>query len=165
VTEFFHPRIEEIAALLPKAIGEWLLASKTARGTLQPLLGARKLRTDKVITGFTLRLLAGLRHMRRRTLGYAHEWRMIERWFQAICAAEDSELALAVAELGGMVKGYGATRHRTTTRLMLILDAIEAGQATSPAAVRALRTAAMVGEDPQPLADLLGARLEAQAAS
>ena len=165
VTEFFHPRVEEIAALLPKAMGEWLLASKTARGMLQPLLGARKLRTDKVITGFTLRLLARLRYMRRRTLGYAHEWRMIERWFQAICAAEDSELALAVAELGGMVKGYGATRHRTTTRLMLILDAIEAGQATSPAAVRALRTAAMVGEDPQPLADLLGARLEAQAAS
>jgi indolepyruvate ferredoxin oxidoreductase beta subunit len=164
VTEFFHPRVEEVAALLPRALGEWLLHSEMAKGALQPFLGPRKLRTDKVTTGFTLRMLAGLRRMRRKTLGYAHEWRMIDRWFQTVCRAASQDHARAIADLGGMVKGYGATRHRTTTRLMAILDAIEQGQAGTAERVRDLQAAAMVGEDPGPLSELLASTAEAQAA-
>ncbi len=163
VTEFFHPRVEEVAALLPRSLGEWLLHSKMARGALQPFLGPRKLRTDKVMTGFTLRMLAGLRRMRRKTLGYAHEWQMIDRGFQAVCRTATQDHARAVADLGGMVKGYGATRHRTTTRLMAILDAVERGQADTAQRVRALQGAAMVGEDPKPLSELLASTAEAQA--
>ena len=150
VTEFFHPRVEEIAAILPISMGESLLKSSTLKGVVDAFLGPRKLRTDTVLMQLVFRTLAKLRGMRRRTLGYKHEHTMIDRWWQAVLAAQDLAMAREIVECGRMVKGYGATRHRTTTRLMVILDAVANGRAASAADIKALRDAAMTGESPEP---------------
>ena len=128
VSEYFHPRIEEVAAPLPSGLGRRLLSPGIMRRLVEPFLGPRKLRTDKFWTLWTMRRLASLRHRRRKTLGYEQEWTMIERWLGSVQAAQSTGLAQAIADCGQMVKGYGATRHRTTSRLMQILDEVEQGR-------------------------------------
>lgn len=151
VTEFFHPRVEEIAALLPERIGRGLLSSAFWSKQLSRLLGARKLRTDSLMVYLTLRFLAGLRRMRRVTLGYAHENHMIETWSAAVlsAAAVDQQAAIALAECGRMVKGYGDTRHRTTNRLLRIVSEYNRRQLTAGQIV-ALRDAAMLDDTAPP---------------
>ena len=146
VAEFFHPRVEEVAALLPERWGKALLDSATARRGLGRLLGPRTLRTDRVGMQILLRALAGLRRFRRSTLGYAHERQMRDRWYDAVLSAKTHDTALAVAALGGLVKGYGETRHRTTSRLMQILDYLEHSSDSDPSAITALLLAAMEPE-------------------
>lgn len=155
VTEFFHPRVEEVAAILPKAVGDRLLNSKTARQTVNRLLGPRKLRTDTVLMQLVLRLLAAARRFRRSTLGYAHEHAMIDRWFSAILAAPSIEQARAIADCGRLVKGYGATRHRTSQRTMAIVAAIERQPTLSERQIRQLYEAATQEEGPAPFKSVL----------
>ena len=71
---------------------------------------------------------------------------MIARWFDAVLSAGEHDMAMAIAALGGMVKGYGETRHRTTSRLMQILDYVEQSPDSDPSAIAALQLAAMEPE-------------------
>jgi len=50
---------------------------------------------------------------------------------------------MAIAALGGLVKGYGETRHRTTSRLMHILDYLERSPDSDACTITSLYTAAM----------------------
>ena len=149
VTEFFHPRVEEVAAMLPTPIGRWLVNSAISRRLLTAVLGPRKLRTDTIATQLVLRGLASVRHWRRATLGFYLEHQMIDRWFNAVIGASDDALALALADCGRMVKGYGATRHRTTTQLMAIIGGVEGGGVSTSDQVRKLYSAAMTQPDDQ----------------
>jgi indolepyruvate ferredoxin oxidoreductase beta subunit len=93
-----------------------------------------------------LRGLAGVRRFRRSTFGYAHERKMIDRWYDAVLSADEHGMAMAIAALGGMVKGYGETRHRTSSRLMQILDYVEHSSDNDPSAITALQLVAMEPE-------------------
>ena len=143
VAEFFHPRIEEVAALLPVSWGSALLRSQTAKRWLSRLLGPRTLRTDRVSMQVLLRGLASVRRFRRSTFGYAHERKMIDRWYDAVLSADEHDMAMVIAALGGMVKGYGETRYRTTSRLMQILDYLEHSCDSDPFTITSLHLAAM----------------------
>ena len=68
---------------------------------------------------------------------------MIDRWYDAVLSAKTHDTALAIAALGGMVKGYGETRHRTTSRLMQILDYCEQSSETDVGTIASLHLAAM----------------------
>ena len=154
VAEFFHPRIEEVAALLPERLGKALLGSATARRGLGRLLGPRTLRTDRVGMQILLRALAGLRRFRRSTLGYAYERRMRDRWYEAVLSAKTHDAALAIAALGGLVKGYGETRHRTTSRLMQILDYLEQSPESDANTIASLHLAAMAPDSRFEIGDI-----------
>ena len=80
---------------------------------------------------------------------------MIERWFSAVMAAQSTDVAKAIADCGGMVKGYGATRHRTTSRLLAILDAAKAQDVVTVDFIRQAQKAAMLGEDSSAFDDLI----------
>ena len=62
---------------------------------------------------------------------------MIDRWYDAVLSADEHDMAMAIAALGGMVKGYGETRYRTTSRLMQILDYVEHSPDSDPSAITA----------------------------
>lgn len=155
VTEFFHPRVEEVAALLPKRIGEMLLENQTARRVINRVLGPRKLRTDTVLMHCVLRILASARFIRRHTLGYAHEHVMIDRWYSAVLTASSMEQACAIADCGRLIKGYGATRHRSAQRLMAIVEAVGHQPSLSERQIRQLYQAATQTEDPAPFEQAL----------
>ena len=93
-----------------------------------------------------LRGLAGFRRFRRSTFGYAHERKMIDRWYYAVLSADEHDMAMAIATLGRMVKGYGETRHRTTSRLMQILDYVEHAPDSDSSKITELQLEAMEPE-------------------
>ena len=77
-----------------------------------------------------------------------HEHAMIRRWLDATVEAlgDDHERALALARCGRLIKGYGETRHRTSSQLMAIVDR---AADLPPANIKSLRDAALeddVGE-------------------
>ena len=162
VTEFFHPRIEEVAALLPVSLGRFVLRSGLTRKFISLFLGPRQLRTDALVMRSVFHLLAGSRKMRRRTLGYAHEHAMIERWMAAVSGAS-AAVSAALADCGRLVKGYGATRHRTTSQLMMIIDASDEVAGITPEQIRNLFDAALDVSDEQRFErELAGVRASTQ---
>jgi indolepyruvate ferredoxin oxidoreductase beta subunit len=133
VTEYFKPRVEEICALLPPALARAILASDFCRGVLNRFTGGRQLRTNTLVTFTVLRSLAGLRRWRRFGYGYQHENALIERWLQALSCPlpADPGLALEVALCGRIIKGYGATRQRTSSQLSQIFSLLDNGSGSA----------------------------------
>jgi indolepyruvate ferredoxin oxidoreductase beta subunit len=68
---------------------------------------------------------------------------MIDRWYEAALTAQGQDRSMAVAALGGIVKGYGETRHRTTSRLMQILDYLERSPDSDSCTIASFHMAAM----------------------
>tara|TARA_R110002110_G_scaffold157570_1_gene354515 strand:+ start:65600 stop:67099 length:1500 start_codon:yes stop_codon:yes gene_type:complete len=148
VTEFFRPRVEEMCALMPRALGQRVQASPGCRRVLGWFTGGKRLRTDTIPVFLMLRTLAGLRRWRRSTLGYSHEHALIQGWLQAVrdAAGRDRALALELVECGRLVKGYGDTRARTTAQMQAIL-AHAAGGTVSADSIAALREAALADDE------------------
>jgi indolepyruvate ferredoxin oxidoreductase beta subunit len=112
IAEFLHPRTEEIADTLPAGIGRWLMRTNWARRFVGHF--TRRGRTVKTtsIRGFLmLYFVATLRPWRRRSLRYSADQESIELWLAKIqqIAAQNYQLAVEVARMRGLVKGYGDT--------------------------------------------------------
>lgn len=148
VTEFFKPRVEEMCAMLPAALGSKVLNNKLCRSILNLFSGGKKLRTNNLIVYFSLRVLSAIRKFRRSTLGYKHEYAMISTWLNAIDAAvkDNQGSALELAKCGRIVKGYGNTRTRTTTQLMAIINQAKTHSMNS-SNIAGLLSAALSGDD------------------
>jgi indolepyruvate ferredoxin oxidoreductase beta subunit len=156
ITEFMHPRVQEVADTLPAPVGRWLLRSGAPRRMVERLTARGRHVETTSISGFLLlRGIAWLRRFRRRTLRYVEEQERIEAWLRRIgrLAGRDPALALAVVRCQRLVKGYGDTHERgwaNFQRLMLEVDRIGCEQG---AAMRlaALTEAALVDESGQAL--------------
>ncbi len=148
VTEFFHPRVEEMCAMLPARWGRRVQQSAAGRRMLGWLSGGRRLRTDTVTMQIVLRLLAGGRRWRRSSLGYQHEHALIARWLTSLSRAAQTDILLAreVAELGRLVKGYGDTRLRTTGQVECLLERLEQGACSAEQLAR-WREAALADDE------------------
>lgn len=149
VTEFFRPRVEEMCALLPRALGQRVQASPGCRRVLGWFTGGKRLRTNTVSVFLLLRGLAGLRRWRRSTLGYSHEHALIQSWLQALrhaAGSSDQALALELVECGRLVKGYGDTRARTTAQMQAVLAHAES-DSVSADSIAALREAALADDE------------------
>jgi indolepyruvate ferredoxin oxidoreductase, beta subunit len=126
IHDFFKPRAQELAQLLPEALAQRIErwnARRSARGKPDWSL-AMELNTTSV-TGFAmLRLVAGLKRLRRVGARYTREQAGMQRWLAAIerIAPNGCEAALEVALCARLVKGYGATNERGQANLFRILD-------------------------------------------
>jgi len=110
-----------------------------------------------------MRVLAWLKPWRPRSLRYAEEQALIERWLAAVrgAAPRSTALALEVVECAGLLKGYGETHRRGRSSFLAILDALVENPATAdPAAqaasIRRARTAALADPEQKALAKTLG---------
>jgi indolepyruvate ferredoxin oxidoreductase, beta subunit len=115
IAEFFHPRPQEIADTLPAPLGRWLLRTRWARTLLERFTRKGKVVKTTSISGFLLLyLLAKLRPLRRRSLRFAEEQAALAAWLDLVAQTARSEYALAVrvARMRGLVKGYGDTHAR-----------------------------------------------------
>ncbi|HYH21804.1 MAG TPA: indolepyruvate oxidoreductase subunit beta family protein [Azospirillum sp.] len=158
ISEYMHPRIEEVADTLPAGLGRWLLGSTLAHKVLAPLTRrGRVVRTSSLGGFLLLYAVAGLRPWRRGTLRFQCEHERIRRWLDLIraMAPEDPALAVEIARAQRLVKGYSDTHQRGTRnfeRLMALVPAMR--RKSDPAGyLRVLCDAA--------LADDTGAALEA----
>jgi len=157
ISEYLHPRVEEICETMPAALGRWLQGSGWPRRVLARFVArGRVIRTSSLHGFLMLYLIAGMKRWRRRTLRYAIEQERIEQWLQHIerAAASSTELATEIARCQRLIKGYSDTHQRGLANYLTLMAALgRAGAAASPAMLRELRDAA--------LADEAGTRLRA----
>ena len=163
VIDYLKPGIEEVASLLPAALGRRLLAWAERSGKLDAYNVGMHVKTSGVFGYLLVRALAWLKPWRPRSLRYAEEQALIERWLVAVrdAAPRSTGLALEVVECAGLLKGYGETHRRGRSNFLAILDALVENPATAdPAAqataIRKAREAALADPEQKALAKSLG---------
>ncbi len=156
VSEYMHPRIEEICDMLPARLGRTILHSKALQKPFQPFLKGRRVSTAKLSGFMTLWLVSRMRPWRRATLRYKQETVYIEDWLRRIkdTAAAKYALAVEIARLQRLIKGYSDTHARGWQNFNKVLDALDAYQGEEEPAeiVRRLRNAALEEESGSHLA-------------
>lgn len=113
VTEHFKPGVDEIAAILPVALGRALLAWAERHGKTLWQKGLH-IRSTRLGGYLMLRALACLRPWRRSSLRFAQEQGARQAWWSAMqsLAPRSVTLATALAGLPQVLKGYGDTQRR-----------------------------------------------------
>lgn len=114
VTEHFKPGIDEVAAVLPRALGEHLVSLATRRGWMGKTHVGLHIRSTSLWGFLMLRGLAWLRPLRPRSLRYAQEHETLTVWLAAMrqVLPQSPSLALELAGLPQVLKGYGDTQAR-----------------------------------------------------
>lgn len=163
VIDYLKPGIEEVASLLPVSLGRRLVAWAERRGKLDAYNVGMHVKTSGVIGYLVVRALAWLRPWRPRSMRYADEQALIERWLAALREAEarDRGLAFEIAACAGLLKGYGETHRRGKANFLAILDALVDNPPTTDAheqaaAIRRAREAALADPDAKALSQTLG---------
>jgi indolepyruvate ferredoxin oxidoreductase beta subunit len=162
IREYMHPRWQEICDILPRSIGCHLRDSPLWKRVSSPLFNkGRRIRITS-LSGFTLLFLLGrLRFLRRRSLRFAVERQRIERWFELVLkiAPCNYELAVEIAGLQRLIKGYGETHARSLAGVGAIIEAMPAIETLDDAAdrLRELKAAAMVDDEGKSLRERIGA--------
>ncbi len=166
VEDFLKPGPEEIAAMLPVALGERMMR-RVARGKSFPFLGTGlKIRSNGIVGHAVMRVLARFRNSRRGSLRYREEQARIETWLAAMekSLPRAPSFASALAELPSVLKGYGETQargNRSYARIMaaLVTPALASGEETNSApALRNAIAAALADPEHAALDALLGPR-------
>lgn len=151
LTEFFHPRAEEIIGLLPARLGARWQANPRAVARIDRLFNkGRRLRSDSLRAFLMLYLLGGLRRWRRRTLRHAEEVAHLDRWLAVALAhlPQDYALAVEVIRCRRLIKGYSDTHARGQSKFDRVLAgiALVAGRPDAADWARRLREAALQDE-------------------
>ena len=151
IAEFFHPRTEEIADTLPAPLGRWLLRARWARALSDRLTRKGRIVKTTSVSGFLLLyLLAKLKPLRRRSLRFAREQATLASWLDLVAntAPADYPLALVVARMRGLVKGYGDTHARGVAKYEKLAALVPqlTGRADSATRLEALLKAANADE-------------------
>jgi len=160
VTEYMHPRAEEVVGLLPARLGRWMEARPRAMRIVDRLFNkGRHLRSDGLWAFVQLYALAGLRRRRRATLRHAIEVAHLEAWLETALAylPQSYDLAVEVIRSRRLIKGYSDTHARGMSKFDTVLAgaALVAGRADGADWVRRLREAALKDADGRALAGAL----------
>ena len=152
LTEFFHPRAEEIAGLLPARMGARVVASPVWMARLDRWFNkGRRLRSDGLWSFGMLYLVGGLRFWRRRTLRHAQERAHLEAWLSVAMGylPDRYDLAVEVIRCRRLVKGYSDTHARGLSKFDRVIEGVALVAARPDAAdwARRLREAALADEE------------------
>jgi indolepyruvate ferredoxin oxidoreductase beta subunit len=163
VIDYLKPGLEEVASLLPPALGRRLAHWAERRGKLDAYHVGMHVKTSGIGGYLLMRSLARLKPWRPHSYRYAEEQALIERWLATVRAAapRHTGLALEIAACAGLLKGYGETHRRGKSSFLAILDALvdnppTADAAGQAAAIRKAREAALADPEQQALTRTLG---------
>lgn len=152
VTEFLHPRAEELVSLLPARMGSRWAANADRMALVDRLFNkGRRLRTDSLRGFLMLHVLGGLKGWRMKTLRHADEVAHLNRWLATAMGylPTNYELAVEVIRCRRLVKGYSDTHARGLSKFDRVLEAIALVKDRDDAALWAarLREAALKDEE------------------
>ncbi|WP_244314202.1 indolepyruvate oxidoreductase subunit beta family protein [Pannonibacter tanglangensis] len=152
VTEFLHPRAEEIVSLFPARLGARWAANPDRMALLGRLFDkGKRLRSDSLTAFLQLYILGGLKGWRRRTLRHAQEMAHLAAWLDRALALtpRDYDLAVEVIRCRRLVKGYSDTHARGLSKFDKVLDGARMVEGRPDAAdwTRRLREAALKDEE------------------
>jgi indolepyruvate ferredoxin oxidoreductase beta subunit len=162
VTEYMHPRLQEVCETLPAAIGRLILNSPLLSRSLAPLFRkGRHVETTSLRWFLVLRILASFRRIRRSTLRYRDEQQRIESWLALAtqAATNDTAFATEIILCQQLIKGYADTFERGLERFNVVMTAARS-MAPGPRAagqVRTLREAALSDDSDKALDAALAA--------
>ncbi|CAN5321690.1 indolepyruvate oxidoreductase subunit beta family protein [soil metagenome] len=150
VTEYMHPRLREVCETLPAGIGRAILTRPRLRRWLEPMFSkGRHVQTTSLGWFLMLRMMAGMRAIRRMSLRYGEEQTRIEAWLDVThrVARHDVRLAVEVIRTQRLIKGYGDTFERNLTSFNRVMAALPDlhGSDAAPA-LRRLRDAALADD-------------------
>jgi indolepyruvate ferredoxin oxidoreductase beta subunit len=151
VTEFMHPRMEEILGLLTPKLGTAIARRPRLVAWLDRIFcGPKRIRTDTIAGFLMLYAVAGLRGWRRKTLRHTQETIRIDAWLASVRTVLEDDAALAVELLANqrLIKGYSETHARGLDKFSRVMAAAERVRGRPDAAiwVRRLREAALKDE-------------------
>jgi indolepyruvate ferredoxin oxidoreductase beta subunit len=151
ITEFFHPRLEEVCASLPTGLGRAVQRSPLLSGIVRRAFArGRHLRTDRLAGFLLLYVIAGMKMRRRTLLRHAGEQAHLDAWLALAArhAASDVQLATEIVKCRRLIKGYGDTHARGGSKFERVLGAIDrlAGRPDAADWIRRLREAALADE-------------------
>jgi len=152
LTEYFHPRAEEIAGLMPANLGARIEANSKTMARLDRWFGkGRRLRTDTLPAFAMLYVLGGLKSYRLKTRGHAVEMGHLDAWLKRSLAPLDKDYALSVELIRcrRLIKGYSDTHARGLTKFDTVMNAADLLKGRDDAAqwIARLREAAL--QDPE----------------
>ncbi|MCV2893149.1 indolepyruvate oxidoreductase subunit beta family protein [Lentibacter sp. XHP0401] len=152
LTEYFHPRAEEITGMLPAKMGARLEANPKAMERLTRWFGkGRRLRTDTLRAFAMLHVLGGMKSYRLKTHRHAVELQHLEKWLSASLASLDTDYGLCIELLKNrrLIKGYSDTHTRGLGKFDKLMKSAELLQGREDAAewMARLREAAL--QDPE----------------
>ncbi|MCV6594221.1 MAG: indolepyruvate oxidoreductase subunit beta family protein, partial [Silicimonas sp.] len=127
VTEFMHPRAEEIVGLLPARMGAKWEATPSRMRLLDRLFNrGRRVRTDSIRGFLMLYVLGGLRGWRLKTLRHQQEVSHLENWLARVheTAARDYDLAVEITRCRRLIKGYSDTHARGNSKFDRVLSGL-----------------------------------------
>ena len=148
ITEFMHPRGEEVCGVLPARLGRWIESKPRAFRLLDRLVNrGRRVRTDSIFWFSALYLVGGLRRWRRALLRHANEAAHLEAWLSAALAhaPQNYELAVETLNCRRLIKGYSDTHARGLSKFDRVMAGIDMVRERDDAAdwARRLRDAAL----------------------
>ena len=151
VTEFMHPRAEEMISVLPAGLGAWIAARPRLVAWLDRRVNkGRRVRSDTVWGFFGLWLVAGFRPRRRKSLRHRVEMAHAEAWLSKAreMVVRDYDLAVEILTCRRLIKGYSDTHARGMSKFDRVLGALPILEGREDAAdwVRRLREAALQDE-------------------
>ena len=152
LTDYTHPRGEEIVSLLPARLGRWIHARPRLLAWIDRHVNrGRRLRTDRLWPFVQLWLLAGLRRWRRGSLRHAQEMAHLECWLDTALGHAETNPALAAELLKArrLVKGYSDTHARGQSKFDRVMQgaALVAPREDAADWVRRLVYAALADEE------------------
>ncbi len=152
-TEYMHPRLEEVAGILPAPLADWLTRRpRLFRAIDRRISKGRRVRTYSVGWFLTLYAVAGLSRLRRSSLRHRQEVAHRDAWLALATrlVASDYALGVEVLRCRRLVKGYSDTHARGLSKFDRVIATIEtlAGRDDAADWARRLReTAVRDGED------------------
>jgi indolepyruvate ferredoxin oxidoreductase beta subunit len=129
VTEFMHPRIEEVCGTMPAALGAFVLSRPSLARALDRLVNkGRHFRTDRVHHFLALYAVGGLRRIRRSSLRHRTEMAHIELWLDLArdALSKDYRLGVEVLRARRLIKGYSDTHARGESKYDRVISALPA---------------------------------------
>jgi indolepyruvate ferredoxin oxidoreductase beta subunit len=152
VTEFMHPRAEEIIGMMPAGLGRRVEAKPGMVRTIDRVFNkGRHVRTDSIFWFIVLYVLSGMRGYRRRNLRHAIEEKHIADWLTTVrrSVAINYDLGVEVVKCRRLIKGYSDTHARGEAKYDKVIAALPLLENRADGAdwVRRLREAAMLDEN------------------
>ncbi len=127
-TEYFHPRLEEVASLLPVSLAQKLERSPGLSAWVERRLSkGRRVRSHTISGQLMLHGLASLRIIRRASLRHRREQQHLEAWLARVEQAwsHSYSFAVEVIRCRRAIKGYSDTHARGLSRFDRLMRAAE----------------------------------------
>jgi indolepyruvate ferredoxin oxidoreductase beta subunit len=152
MTEFMHPRMEEVVGTMPSRLGRYIESKPELVKTLDRFVNkGRRVRTGTVAWFISLYVLSSMKGIRRKTLRHEREFEHIQHWLDTALAVlpVDYDLAVEVAACRRLVKGYSDTHARGQSKFDRVLSAVPmlTGRPDAADWLRRLRQSALLDED------------------